>query len=136
MSPLLLCLSMIVYFEARGEPFEGQVSVAQVGRVRLERTIQNKQWTYVPELPCKGLVRKTRYTCAFTFYCDGRPEVIANRLAWRRTKTIAKLVLNGTLKEEKTIDATHYHTVDVRPYWADSLVRIGRIGNHIFYKGH
>ncbi len=30
--------------------------------------------------------------------------------------------------------ATHYHTVQVHPYWADSLDRLGTIGAHIFYR--
>ena len=30
--------------------------------------------------------------------------------------------------------ATHYHTVWVVPYWADSLTKIGVVGAHIFYR--
>ena len=30
--------------------------------------------------------------------------------------------------------ATHYHTVWVVPYWADSLSKIGVVGAHIFYR--
>ena len=136
MSPLLVCISMIVYFEARGEPYAGQVSVAQVATFRLEKKAPSRRdLLRNTNEGCKGLVRVTpTHSCSFSFYCDGIPEVVSNRRAWRRAKTIAKLVMNGTIKEERTIGATHYHNTSVHPYWADSLVRLGRIGNHIFYK--
>lgn len=31
-------------------------------------------------------------------------------------------------------NATHYHTVDTKPYWADKLHFIATVGNHRFYK--
>jgi hypothetical protein len=31
-------------------------------------------------------------------------------------------------------NATHYHTVWVAPYWSPGLVKIARIGAHIFYR--
>ena len=30
--------------------------------------------------------------------------------------------------------ATHYHTVQIHPYWADSLDTVGTIGAHRFYR--
>ena len=35
-TPALMCVAMAVYFEARGEPTEGQVAVALVIRNRIE----------------------------------------------------------------------------------------------------
>jgi len=40
-------------------------------------------------------------------------------------------VLDGSLR--LGVEATHYHTTAVAPFWADHYVDIGVIGNHRFY---
>ena len=32
------------------------------------------------------------------------------------------------------LSATHYHAVGVNPVWAKKLIKIGRLGDHIFYR--
>ncbi|MCY4327436.1 MAG: cell wall hydrolase [Rhodobacteraceae bacterium] len=34
-----------------------------------------------------------------------------------------------------TDGATHFHTIDVSPYWASELVMTASIGRHLFYRG-
>ena len=61
------CLSEAIYFEARGEPLEGQEAVAQV--------VMNRVFSgYYPHDVC-GVVFQNKYrhlACQFTFACEGK----------------------------------------------------------------
>jgi hypothetical protein len=46
---------------------------------------------------------------------------------------VAAAALGGRV-EKSVGNATHYHTVWVRPYWADSLTKVQVIGAHVFYR--
>ena len=123
------CLSEAVYFEARGEPYNGQVAVAQVvlNRVRNPAypnsicgvVYQNKNW---------------RNRCQFSFACDLIPDRVANGPAWRQAQEIARETVAGRLKIAEVEAATHYHATYVRPRWAKSMQKQKQIGLHIFYK--
>ena len=47
---------------------------------------------------------------------------------------VSKGVIEGTLPDN-TNGATHYHTKQVNPYWADKTKQVATIGNHKFYEG-
>jgi hypothetical protein len=51
---------------------------------------------------------------------------------WDRAAKVAREALAGSVYTPVGL-ATHYHTVQIHPYWADSLRTVGVIGNHIFY---
>ena len=36
--------------------------------------------------------------------------------------------------EDLTGGATHYHTLEISPPWADGMVKCATIGSHVFYK--
>lgn len=128
---LLMCLSMVVYFEARGEPFSGQVAVAQVAMNRIDTDRDESEGSD----PCQGYLKdKPRHKCTFSFYCDGVAEVIDDASAWRRSRVIATLVSNGALTRKRYLVATHYHRTDINPWWSGSLDKIGVIGYHVFYR--
>lgn len=55
-----------------------------------------------------------------------------NMMAYRRALEIAISMVYGTFKPVH--DATNYHTIKVNPAWANSMARVCRIGDHIFYK--
>lgn len=55
-----------------------------------------------------------------------------NMFAYRRALEIAISMIYGTFKPIH--QATHYHTVSVKPDWASSMQVICRMGLHIFYK--
>lgn len=129
----VMCLAMIVYFEARGEPFNGQVAVAQVAINRAPDVINEPDPDSTD--PCKPYLKdKPRHKCTFSFYCDGLNELIDDEKAWRTARTVALLVSNGTIADDRTLDATHYHAKYVDPYWNSSLTMLTDIGNHIFYR--
>ncbi|MEM7693512.1 MAG: cell wall hydrolase [Pseudomonadota bacterium] len=122
------CLTQAIYFEARGESPRGQRAVAQVVMNR----VKNPAY---PDTVC-GVVfqnRSRRNACQFTFACDRVKDVVRNRPAWRRAKTIAKAYTAGEDWMPEIGAATHYHATRVSPKWARAMRRLERIDNHIFY---
>lgn len=123
------CLATAIYFEARGENYRGQVAVAQVVRNRVKHraypnsicsvVFQNQSW-------------KNR--CQFSFACDGIPERIKEKKAWKQAEEIATKVINGDIYLAEVANATHYHANYVRPKWAPKLRKLTKIGVHIFYR--
>ena len=128
MTTALSCLAAAVYFEARGEPIDGQIAVAEVV---MNRVMDDR----FPRDVC-DVVKQNRYPgvlhrCQFSFYCNGQLEVITDQNAWSTAQEIAEGVLNGTLS--LGVEATHYHTTQVDPFWSEYYTDIGVIGNHRFY---
>ncbi|WP_018631306.1 cell wall hydrolase [Neomegalonema perideroedes] len=126
------CLSDAIYFEARGESYDGQIAVAEVILNRVEGAAFPNS---VCEVVYQGQHRM--FACQFSFVCDGKPEVVADQRAYRRAQEIAKLVLGG---ERRGISAgggkdkaTHYHARSVSPSWSQAFKRTATIGEHVFY---
>lgn len=122
------CLSEALYFEARGETVKGQFAVAEVimNRVKSSR---------FPNSVC-GVIRQgtgRKYQCQFTYTCDGRKEVIAEKRAFERVSKVARVTMDG-VSQSLTSGATHYHTTAVRPSWAKVYKRTAKIGVHLFYR--
>ena len=127
-------LALNMYHEARGEGFE---AMQLVGEVTLNR-VNNEHF---PDEVC-DVVYQARYDrsgnpirheCQFSWYCDGRSDKPRDEEMWNASLEIATGLVNGTLTLIG-IDATHYHTTAVRPYWSKRYTMIGRYGNHIFYQ--
>ena len=112
----LSCLAEAVYFEARSETFVAQLAVANVilQRVQSEHYPDNK--------------------CHFSYWCDGKPETIANVDAYNEAVSAAELALQGVVLIH-TEGATHYHASYVTPYWAldERFSLVGQIDKHVFY---
>jgi spore germination cell wall hydrolase CwlJ-like protein len=125
------CLATAIYFEARGESVKGQRAV---GEVILARTRQPGRPKSVCGVVYEGSHRTTG--CQFSFTCDGIADVVRNSSAWARAKRVAALVLASRGKKRVSRGATHYHATSVRPYWASSMIKVARIGSHIFYRGY
>jgi spore germination cell wall hydrolase CwlJ-like protein len=123
------CLTTAIYFEARGESVKGQRAV---GEVILARTRQPGRPKSVCGVVYEGSHRSTG--CQFSFTCDGIADVVRNSAAWARAKRVAALVLSSSGRKKVSRGATHYHATSVRPYWASSMVKVARIGSHIFYR--
>jgi len=122
------CLSQAVYFEARSEPLEGQLAVAQVVLNRVESP-------YWPNTIC-GVVfqnERMRHRCQFSFACDGLTDSPYNRRAWRTAETIAAVALHD-LWDDVTDGATHYHADYVQPDWRKMMHPTVAYGRHQFYR--
>lgn len=126
----LKCLATAIYFEARGEPEEGQLAVAQVVLNR----VKNPAY---PNTIC-GVVyqnKTKRNRCQFSFACDGRADRITDKGAWARAEALARKSVEEQSEAflEEVGSATHYHATYVRPRWAGRMKQTDKIGRHIFY---
>ena len=123
------CLATAIYFEARGEPIQGQIAVAQVVMNRVRSSLY-------PDTIC-GVVyqgQNRRSGCQFSFTCDGRADVPKDKEKWRKVNEVAKHMTDGESWLGDIGHATHYHANYVKPRWRRELNRVKRVGRHIFYR--
>lgn len=115
------CLAGAVYFESKGEPLHGQLSVAEVilNRARSGR---------FPASAC-GVVKQRGQ---FSFIRGGRfPAIARTSLAWKRAVAIAHIAVQD-LADGPAPKALFFHAKRVSPRWR--LTRVAAVGNHIFYR--
>lgn len=120
------CLATAALYEAGDDP-RGQAAVIQVvlNRVRARG---------FPATVC-GVVYQgyTRTTgCQFSFTCDGSIQRRPIHAGWPAARRAARRALAGHVFADVG-GATHYHTDWLVPYWRDSLVKVARVGTHLFY---
>lgn len=122
------CLTEAIYFEARGEPVNGQVAVAEVILNRVDA--QN-----YPDTVCAVVNQGTGrlHACQFSYTCDGNPENVTDGNAWETAGKIARRLLDGAPRQ-LTDAATHYHADYVDPYWARVYPKTAHVGRHLFYR--
>jgi spore germination cell wall hydrolase CwlJ-like protein len=125
------CLAQVIYYEARGEGMDGQKAVAEVV---LQRRVNHDY----PETVCGVVydgVQPDRHDCQFSFACDGSLRKPKDAAAWTRTRQLADKIMSGAVRlSGATGHAIAYHSVDVAPAWADTMLKTAQIGNHVFYK--
>ena len=122
------CLTAAIYYEAAWESVEGQRAVAQVVLNRMRHPAY-------PKTVCGVVFQGSNRTtgCQFSFTCDGAMNRQPQEAGWLRARSVASAALNGyVMKQVGT--ATHYHANYVAAYWSPSLVKVGTIGAHIFYR--
>ncbi len=122
------CLAQAIYFEARGEPLEGRMAVAQVV---LNRTRDARY----PGDVCAVVFQyqHRRHRCQFSFACDGRSDRPKDRHAWESALRLARTLAAGGYRD-LTKGATHYHALYVSPVWSKALAPTRTIGGHRFYR--
>src|SRR5690606_32916153 len=106
----------------------GQRAVAQVV---LNRVAHPSYPATVCGVVFQGSERRTG--CQFTFTCDGSLSRRPVPAFWDRASRVARQAMAGAVYAPVGL-ATHYHTLAIHPYWADSLHRVTTIGAHIFYR--
>jgi cell wall hydrolase len=124
-----LCLSNAIYFEARDQPYIGQVAVAQV--------VINRVFSGVYPRDVCGVIYQNAHrhlACQFTFACDGKRKTINEFGSWARARRIARETLDGQLYVQAVGTSTHYHATYVRPNWVHEMHRFAREGIHLFYR--
>jgi len=121
------CLARAIYYEARGEAFEGKVAVAQVVLNR----VRSKKW---PQTVCgvvnQGASRGEK--CQFSYACFGNLSEPSGAM-YAEAELVAEQALAGQAWLRELEHATHYHTTAVNPVWRLGLTPLVTIGNHIFY---
>lgn len=127
------CLAEAIYFESRGEPFLGQVAV---GVVVIRRVNSPKFPNNICDVVHEGRHWKgnpIRNRCSFSYYCDGKSEVIYNEDEYFKVMNAATLVLGGIVIDNME-DVLYYHATYVNPNWASQMTFVFQIGKHKFYK--
>lgn len=118
-------LAEVIYYEARGEPTEGQIAVGWVvmNRLKSER---------FPDTMTKVVSNK----CHFSYKCDGSMKKgIKNEDAYEKAKFIADNILRGNFADP-TNGADHYlnpNKVKKLPAWAKEYPKVAVIANHHFH---
>ncbi len=115
------CLARGIYYESKGEPLEGQLSVAEVilNRARSDR---------FPSTIC-GVLRQPGQ---FSFVRRGViPQPPRRSRHWRVAVAIAQIAMTE-LAEGRAPGALFFHARSVHPNWRRE--RVATIGNHVFYR--
>lgn len=122
------CLAMAAWYEAGDNP-EDQRSVMQVVLNRVAHPAY-------PNSVCGVVFQGSQLStgCQFTFTCDGslqrrRPS----SAALARARQAALAALEGSTYAP-VAQATHYHADYVQPWWAGSMLKLAKVGRHIFYR--
>jgi spore germination cell wall hydrolase CwlJ-like protein len=124
------CLAKNIYHEAKGEPFEGKVAVAQV-------TINRAASGQFPSDICKVVYQKNivydKVLCQFSWYCEqataAKPK---NTAAYKECQIVARQVLLEEFRLPSLNKALYFHATHINPGWKKE--KVATIGNHVFYK--
>ena len=121
------CLAAAMLFEA-GDDGAGQLAV---GQVVLNRARHPAFPGSVCGVVLQGSERATG--CQFTFTCDGALARSPTAESRRHALVRADLMLGGLVFAPVGL-ATHYHSIDVYPWWSPKLEKIARQGAHLFFR--
>jgi len=125
MTGALLCLALNIYHEARGEPIEGQIAVAQV-------TLNRVASPDYPDDVCSVVYEPHQFS-----WTTKKPHPPAKRNeAYIQARDVARGVLNGELGGILHYGTLWYHAKGVSPHWASEKVFDKKIGGHVFYKAY
>jgi len=124
------CLAKNIYHEAKGEPFEGKVAVAQV-------TINRAASGQFPSDICKVVYQKNvvydKVLCQFSWYCEqaaaAKPK---NTAAYKECQIVARQVLLEEFRLPSLKHALYFHGTHINPGWKRE--KVATIGGHVFYK--
>ena len=121
------CLTAAIYYEAAQEPLAGKRAVAQV-------VLNRRASASFPDSIC-GVVQQgaPRPGCQFTFECDGSLGRKPDPGGWAAAQSVAQAALDGAVDPDVGA-ATHYHADYVVPVWATQMLKLVKIGRHIFYR--
>jgi len=144
------CMASNIYFESKNQPETdmyavGHVVLNRLGNANFPRRIDGKIATkeqrinnesicnivYDAKLDVKG--NQIKDQCQFSWYCDGKPEVILSKNHWEQAELVAIRLLTSDMYDF-TGGALYYHADYVSPEWAKSQVKTLQVKNHIYYK--
>lgn len=111
------CIAENVYYEARNQPIQGQIAVAEVTLNR----VRSPHW---PSSACA--VVKQRKQFSWTNYAYEPPY----GPAWSKAQKSTLLALLGN---KQVNDSVYFHATYVEPYWVEEVNFVTQIGDHKFY---
>lgn len=113
----LLCLTMTIYAEARGEPREGQIAVAAI---TMNRTKDKDR----PRTICGVVSQKGQYTW-------NKRIKVKDKKAYESSKKLASLYLRGRLRSNIG-NRSYFNRYELGKKYKTKYKPI-RIGKHLFY---
>jgi N-acetylmuramoyl-L-alanine amidase len=114
------CLAKAVYFEAKGEPLNGQLAVAEV--------IMNRAKSGRFASTLCGVVKQPSQ---FSFVRGSAFPAVVYPAMWRQAVGVAHVAMNK-LWDGPAQGALYFHAKRVSPNWGKQ--RVAAIGNHVFYR--
>jgi N-acetylmuramoyl-L-alanine amidase len=126
----LECLAQNIYFEARGEPLDGQYAVAEV-------TLNRTRADHFPHTIC-GVVHETRWDPSRRRFVADFSWTELGALSprdgpdWKQAMAVASAVYEDQ-HEPLVPGALFYHAASVHPAWSRTRKAVATIGKHIFY---
>jgi hypothetical protein len=119
------CIAIAIYHEARGEPFDGQLAVAEVIMNRAASGRYPASWCEVVKQP---------WQFSFVNPRSGRmPGVNRASSSWAYAQALTRIAVDN-LADALPSDVLWYHADYVAPSWGRRLARVDKIGAHIFYR--
>ena len=115
------CLAENIYHEARNQPVEGQIAVAQV-------TINRVNSTEFHNTICEVVYAPRQFS-----WTSSKNKPIQDAKAWLMSLVIAQVVLIAHSKNPE-FTATYFHAKHIKPGWARKKIKVAVIGDHVFYK--
>ena len=85
----IMCLALNIYFEARSEPIQGQIAVAEV---TLNRVASEKH----PDTICGVVKQSNKNGCAFSWYCDDNSDKPKEKEAFKRAKILSEMLIKNS----------------------------------------
>jgi spore germination cell wall hydrolase CwlJ-like protein len=120
------CLAQNIFFEARNEPLEGQLLVAEVTLNRVD----SKSY---PDNICNVVWQRKQFSWTHDGKHDDPTRMnYLDRVAWKQIQKAAVQILNDDSVLPGTT-STHYHADYVKPYWTKDMNYLGKVGTHLFY---
>lgn len=116
----LLCLAKNIYYEARGEPVQGKIAVAQVTLNRVTHR------TEFQSSICGVVYARNQFSWTHERHREPGGKT------WLEAQAIARAVLLGTAYLPN-FKALYFHNQTVNPQWNKTKELVRRIGNHTFY---
>lgn len=117
-------LALNIYHEARGEPHDGMLMVAEV-------TLNRVNHPAFPDTICEVVYQRSQ----FSWVTQQSNHTPTETEVWEESLRIARLLLDGDIEHLNT-GATHFLNptlVSELPRWARNFQEVGRVGNHVFY---
>lgn len=115
------CLASAIYFEAKGEPADGQLAVAEV-------IINRAKSGRFPDDVCSVVKQRGQ----FSFVRGGEiPTIDPDRSSYRKALAVAKVAMSKAW-ESSAPHALYFHA-RTEPM-GGRVIRVASIGNHVFYR--
>lgn len=119
------CIAIAVYHEARGEPLDGQLAVAEVIMNRAASGRYPTSWCEVVKQPWQFSFVNPR--------TGHMPGVNRASASWAYAEAITRIAV-GNFADALPGDVLWYHADYVAPRWGRRLAKVEKIGAHIFYR--